>query len=55
MAFRDKKGDEAKKFYEMAVKEFPDFIIARQNLEGMKPATNGGKAPAKTPAAKPKS
>lgn len=55
LAFRDKKGDEAKKFYEMAVKEFPDFIIARQNLEGMKPATNGGKAPAKTPAAKPKS
>lgn len=36
LAFRDNQPAEAKKFYELAVKEFPDFVIARQNLEGLK-------------------
>jgi tetratricopeptide (TPR) repeat protein len=55
LAVRDKKEDEAKKFYELAMKEYPDFIIARQNLEGLKQAANGSKAPSKAPATKPKS
>jgi tetratricopeptide (TPR) repeat protein len=47
LAFRDKKTAEAKRFYELAVKEFPDFVIARQNLEGLKPAAPGTKPAAK--------
>lgn len=46
LAYRDKKTEEAKHYYELAVKEFPDFVIARQNLEGMKP-----KAPSRPSAA----
>jgi hypothetical protein len=47
LAFRDKKTAEAKRYYELAVKEFPEFIIARQNLEGLKPAAPGTKPAAK--------
>ncbi len=50
LAFQDKNTTEAKKMYEAALKAFPDFVIAKQNLEAMnKPA-----APAKKPAGKSK-
>ena len=45
LAFREKQPAEAKKMYELAVATFPQFVIARQNLEGMK-----NPAPPKTPA-----
>ncbi len=47
LAFRDKKTAEAKRFYELAVMEFPEFVIARQNLEGLKKPSTGAKPPAK--------
>lgn len=47
LAFRDKKTAEAKRFYELAVIEFPDFVIARQNLEGLKTTPSSTKPPAK--------
>jgi tetratricopeptide (TPR) repeat protein len=47
LAYRDKKTPEAKRFYELAVKEFPEFVIARQNLEGLKTTPAGAKPAAK--------
>lgn len=47
LAYRDKKTEEAKRYYQLAVKEHPGFVIARQNLEGLnskptaKPALTG--------------
>ncbi|WP_416440603.1 tetratricopeptide repeat protein [Phnomibacter sp. MR] len=52
LAFREKQNAEAKRFYELAVKEFPEFVIARQNLQSMQPASP--KPVAGKPAAKPK-
>lgn len=49
LAYRDKKTEEAKRYYELAVKEFPDFVIARQNLEGLKPKPAGKPSPAPKP------
>ena len=51
LAFRDNQPTEAKKYYELAVKEFPEFIIAKQNLEGLKAKP----AATKPAAARPKS
>ncbi len=44
LSFREKKTEEAKKYYELAVKEYPEFTIAKQNLVGLNP-----KPAAKTP------
>lgn len=52
LAYREKNTGEARKYYELATREFPDFVIARQNLESLKQKP----APKPTgPKAKPKS
>jgi len=49
LAFQDKNTAEAKKLYEAALKAFPDFVIAKQNLDAMnKPATTPKKPAGKT-------
>lgn len=52
MTFREKDEIAAKKYYALAVKEFPNFVIANQNLQSLnpapaKPATNKPAAKAK--------
>jgi tetratricopeptide (TPR) repeat protein len=47
LEFQDKKTEEAKKLYNKAIALFPDFVIAKQNLQALS-------KPAAKPVAKPK-
>ncbi|HSC54643.1 MAG TPA: tetratricopeptide repeat protein [Phnomibacter sp.] len=47
LAYRANQLAEAKKYYELAIKEYPGFIIARNNLEGLKKPVQAAKPPAK--------
>jgi tetratricopeptide (TPR) repeat protein len=40
LSFNDKKKDEAEAFYNKAIAVAPNFAIAKQNLEGLKPAAS---------------
>lgn len=47
LAFREKDKAAAKQYYALAVKEFPSFVIANQNLQGVDlPATKPDTKPA---------
>ncbi|MEO7310366.1 MAG: tetratricopeptide repeat protein [Chitinophagaceae bacterium] len=47
LAFKENNTTEAKQYYTAALKAFPDFVIAKQNLDAMnKPAAGVGKKPA---------
>lgn len=52
LAFREKDTAAAKKYYALAVKEHPNFVIANQNLQSLNPAPS--KPAVGKPAAKPK-
>jgi tetratricopeptide (TPR) repeat protein len=51
LSYRDQQTAEARKYYQLALKEHPAFVIARQNLDSLAPAKPGKT----TPAGKPKS
>lgn len=52
LAFKEKDTAAAKKYYALAVKEFPNFVIANQNLQSLNPAP--AKPATSKPTAKPK-
>jgi tetratricopeptide (TPR) repeat protein len=54
LAFNDKKNDEAKALYNKALAIAPKFVIAQQNLDGLKPANATKPASKTTPASKTK-
>ena len=54
LAFNDKKKEEAAVFYNKAISVAPDFVIAKQNLDALKPGAAGKPAPKTSAAVKSK-
>jgi tetratricopeptide (TPR) repeat protein len=54
LAYNEKKTEEAKAYYTKAVAIAPKFVIAKQNLDGLKPGAPGKSAAKPAGTAKPK-